>query len=245
MLTSNWDVAFAFETRRNVIIFHCCLSGLVALKAVLPPTCQQSTGCPATCRRGDNPMALRLTLHLAPSLLGWTTFSHTRSGGHARAVMCCSAGVPYTYPGRRRAAALQLQALPVHNMHSSGASSLEKVPLVSRRFCAPWNLEYVIVQRLVLLSVTSATQSSCWETAFWNDLSINSLQLPAIFYLFPFRKTKTDVSSAFLSTGPWKLCLSSVRYKSLHSLCDVEALLYKKTCSWPPKSLVKRTSALC
>lgn len=86
------------------------------------------------------------------------------------------------------------------------------------------------------------------ETVFYDIIllyCITSLQRAAIFYFlfflwgFPFRKTKTDVSSAFLWRGPWMLCLSSVRYKSLHSLCEVEPPLCKEPASDHRKALWK------
>lgn len=234
----------------NVIIIHRSLSGQVALKAAplsfLPqPVTRQLPGLPLT----TEATILRLcAFTFLLRSLAERHFHTRRSGGHARTVMCCSAGMLYTYPGRRKAAALQLQARPAHDIHSSWARSREKVPLVKRCFCAPWYVEYVIVQRLVLLSVMSPAEGPCRETVFYDIIllhCITSLQRAAIFYFlfflwsFPFRKTKTDVSSAFLWRGPWMLCLSSVRYKSLHSLCKVEPPLCKEPASDHRKALWK------
>lgn len=101
---------------RNLSIFRWCLSGWVSgpspFSPHLSPVCWLAAesfllAAEATIlwRHG-----WRFTFLLRSS--AERRFHTRRAGGHARAVMRSSAGVAYTYPARRRAAALQLQALP-------------------------------------------------------------------------------------------------------------------------------------
>lgn len=100
-------------------------------------------------------------------------------------------------------------------------------------FCAPWNPEYVISQRLVLLRSRRWANVPAGETASWDEPSIKSLLLAAALFLFSVLfclwgsgTWRLTSGSAVSWTGPWILCLSTLRYKSLHSLC--EPPLYKK-----------------
>lgn len=191
-----------------------------------------------TRRRGDNPAAARLTLHLPPSLLGWETFSHTasrrpRPSRNAQQrwrglylpsppQSCCPA---VTGPASGFRTNIQYKAAG-HRIWKRFHSSVVV-------FCAPWNPEYVISQRLVLLRSHRWANVPAGGTASWDEPSIKRLLLAAALFLFSVlfclwgSGTRRLTSGSAVSwTGPRILCLSTLIYKSLHSLC--EPPLYKK-----------------
>lgn len=226
---------------RNISIFRWCQSGRVSGPSPFssPPVTSLLAGrwqLP-TRRRGDNPAAARLTLHLPPSLLGWETFSHTasrrpRPSRNARQrwrglylpsppQSCCPA---VTGPASGFRTNIQYKEAG-HRIWKRFHSSVVV-------FCAPWNPEYVISQRLVLLRSRRWANVPAMRTASWDEPSIKSLLLAAALFLFSVfclwgSGTRRLTSGSAVSwTGPWILCLSTLRYKSLHSLC--EPPLYKK-----------------
>lgn len=102
-----------------------------------------------TGRRGDNPAAARLTLHLPPSLLGWETFSHTasRRPRPSRNAQQRRRGLYLPSPPQSCCPAVTGPASGFcSNIQSIAAGHWVWKRLHSSVvvFCLPWNPEYVI-----------------------------------------------------------------------------------------------------